>query len=135
MADHEGHLLGGYGLGGDDEVCFVFAAGVVNDYDELAISWGWEGGLLAFGVVVRGSGSCGTYGMPRQSRGCCRIATSRFLRETYFGLVVIWVRDVAAFSPSANGDLGFYLVSKLNIVATRSKIWNGTKGPRRRVRK
>lgn len=38
VADHEGHLFGGYGGGGDDEVGFVLAGGVVqNDY-ELAIA-------------------------------------------------------------------------------------------------
>lgn len=39
MADHEGHLFGGDGGGGDDEVGFVFAGGGVKDDYELAIAW------------------------------------------------------------------------------------------------
>lgn len=39
VADHPAHLLGGDVLGGDDEVAFVFAAGVVEDEEELAIAW------------------------------------------------------------------------------------------------
>jgi len=34
---HEGHLLGRDGLGRDDQVGLVLAAGVVEDDDELAI--------------------------------------------------------------------------------------------------
>jgi hypothetical protein len=41
-------LLGGDGLGGDDEVGFVFPRGVVEDDDEFAILWRRGGGLLAF---------------------------------------------------------------------------------------
>jgi hypothetical protein len=41
VADHEGHFLGADVLGGDDEVAFVLAGGVVQDDDELAISWAW----------------------------------------------------------------------------------------------
>lgn len=40
VADHPAHLLGGDVLGGDDEVAFVFAAGVVEDEEELAIACG-----------------------------------------------------------------------------------------------
>jgi hypothetical protein len=40
---HEGHLLGCDGLGGYDQVGFVFAAGVVEDDDELAIFWSGAG--------------------------------------------------------------------------------------------
>ena len=36
VAHHEGHLLGGDGLGGDDQVRLVLAAGVVEHDDELA---------------------------------------------------------------------------------------------------
>lgn len=35
---HEGHLLSGHGFGGDDQVRFVLATGVIEDNDELAIS-------------------------------------------------------------------------------------------------
>lgn len=47
VADHEAHLLGGYVLGGDDEVGFVLARGVVEDDEELASAWlesafGWS---------------------------------------------------------------------------------------------
>ena len=33
-------MLGGDAFGGDDEVGFVFAVGVVEDDYELAITWG-----------------------------------------------------------------------------------------------
>lgn len=36
VAHHPGHLLGGDGFGGDDEVGFVFARGVVEHDEELA---------------------------------------------------------------------------------------------------
>lgn len=39
VADHEGHLFGGDGLGGDDEVGFVFAGGVVEDDYEFVGAW------------------------------------------------------------------------------------------------
>jgi hypothetical protein len=39
VAHHEGHLLGRDGLGGDDQVGFVLARRVVEDYDELAVSY------------------------------------------------------------------------------------------------
>lgn len=42
VADHEGHLGGCDEGGGDDEVAFVFAGGVVEDDDELAVFWGGE---------------------------------------------------------------------------------------------
>lgn len=42
VPDQEGHLLGGDGLGGDDEVGFVFAVGLVEDDYELAIAWRGE---------------------------------------------------------------------------------------------
>lgn len=36
VADHPGHLLGCDIFGGDDEITFVFARGVVEDEEELA---------------------------------------------------------------------------------------------------
>jgi len=36
VPDHEGHLVGGHGVGGDDKVRFILAMGVVEDYDEVA---------------------------------------------------------------------------------------------------
>lgn len=42
VPDHEGHLLRGHGFRGDDQVGFVFAVGVVEDYYELAISEGFN---------------------------------------------------------------------------------------------
>lgn len=38
VADHEGHFFRGDVLGGGDEVAFVFAGGVVQDDNELAIA-------------------------------------------------------------------------------------------------
>ena len=38
VADHEGHLLGCYVVGGDDEVGFVFAGGFIEDDKEFAIA-------------------------------------------------------------------------------------------------
>jgi hypothetical protein len=38
VADHEGHFFGSDVLGGDDEVAFVFARGVVQDDNEFAIT-------------------------------------------------------------------------------------------------
>jgi hypothetical protein len=37
VADHEGHLLLGDALGGDDEVGFVLAGGVVEDDEEFTV--------------------------------------------------------------------------------------------------
>lgn len=42
MTNHEAHLGGGDGLGGDDEICFIFAVGVIEDYEKLAIAWGYD---------------------------------------------------------------------------------------------
>jgi hypothetical protein len=39
VADHECHLLGCDVVGGDDEVGFVLAGGVVEDDEEFAIAW------------------------------------------------------------------------------------------------
>lgn len=36
VADHPGHLLGGDGVGGDDEVGLVFAGGIVEHDEEFA---------------------------------------------------------------------------------------------------
>lgn len=44
MPDHEGHLGGGDGFGGYDEVGFVFAGGVVEDDDELVGAEGFDYG-------------------------------------------------------------------------------------------
>lgn len=43
VAHHPGHLLGGDGFGGDDEVGFVFARGVVEHDEEFASTWIWRG--------------------------------------------------------------------------------------------
>ena len=67
MVDHEGHLGGGDGFGGDDEVAFVFAVGGVEHYYEVVVACvcGWReggGGVLVlgqvcvFGVWVEGGG-------------------------------------------------------------------------------
>lgn len=37
--DHEGHLLGSDGFGSNDEVGFIFAVRLVEDYYELAVAW------------------------------------------------------------------------------------------------
>lgn len=58
VADHPAHLLGGDVLGGDDEVAFVFAAGVVEDEEKFAIAWGKKRGretLACFCVRVESS--------------------------------------------------------------------------------
>jgi len=55
VADHEGGFGGGEGGGGDYEVAFVFARGVVEDDDEFVVSWG--NGELA--CDWRGAGRAG----------------------------------------------------------------------------
>lgn len=39
VPDHEAHLLRRHRVGGDDEVRLVLARGVVEDYEEFAITW------------------------------------------------------------------------------------------------
>jgi hypothetical protein len=46
-------LLRGYGLGGDDDVGFIFTCGIVEDDDELVVAWLREEGWLV-GLVERG---------------------------------------------------------------------------------
>lgn len=45
VADQEGHLRGADGIGGDDQVAFVFAVGVVDHDDEFAAGDGGDSGL------------------------------------------------------------------------------------------
>lgn len=52
VAVHEGHLLGGDVLCGDDEIAFVFAREIVEDDDEFAIFWG----LLELGFQLERRG-------------------------------------------------------------------------------
>lgn len=47
VADHPGHLLCCDVLGGNDQVGFIFAAGVVEDQDEFASAWSNFGFRLA----------------------------------------------------------------------------------------
>ena len=63
MADQEGHLLGRDGLGRDDEVGFVLARGVVEDYDEFAIAWDERGWLVRVGREAGGWRDFGLAGL------------------------------------------------------------------------
>ncbi|MNZ56689.1 hypothetical protein D3C78_746410 [compost metagenome] len=56
VADQEGHLRGRDGVGGDDQIAFVLAVGVVDHDDEFAAGDGGKGGLDG---VESGVGKCG----------------------------------------------------------------------------
>lgn len=78
MADHEGHVLGGGILGGDDQVCFVLAGGVVEDDEEFSGACGRVLGVshsaeLLVGAELEGEG--GTYGRRLSRREWSRRAT------------------------------------------------------------
>lgn len=66
--DHKGHLFGGDGLGGDDEVGFIFAVWFIEDYYELAIAWRKRRRVSSEPLTEKG---VGPYGKP----GWCLVSS------------------------------------------------------------
>jgi hypothetical protein len=65
VAYHEGHLLGGYGFRGDDEIGFVLARGVVEDDYEFAIGYKRGVGVSEYGGLGGPCDGEGWDGVPK----------------------------------------------------------------------
>ena len=68
VANEEGHLRRSDGVGGDDEIAFIFAVLVIEYDDEFTVLW-CIGVLVSYMGVVCMCHGCGGMDLPRAGAG------------------------------------------------------------------